>query len=133
MLEYGSCPRLLQAALFGVRQILTDMGTELAIANVGSAEKRMLETVNKQWMKSRFVKRIIERRSLSQSTSWWRQSSRQFQDVRQLAPTSAMYLFPLALQVLGSQHILDLTIRDSLAVMSWWPSWEASAKGICQF
>ena len=60
-------------------------------------------------------------------------SGTQWQELESLGPVDWDYLFPLALQVPGCQHIIDLTIRDSLSSQGWWPWWEAAAKSICQF
>ena len=43
------------------------------------------------------------------------------------------YIFPLALQVPGMQHILDSIIKDSLSALSWWPTWQAQAKVVSQW
>ena len=43
------------------------------------------------------------------------------------------WLYPLALQVPGTQHILDTIIKDGLDRISWWLAWQVLAKGVCQW
>ncbi|MFM7979795.1 MAG: hypothetical protein ACKPKO_10805, partial [Candidatus Fonsibacter sp.] len=42
------------------------------------------------------------------------------------------WLYPWALQVPGTQHILDTILKDELERISWWPRWESEAMGACQ-
>ena len=50
---YGISASSIRLALLGVRNFLTGMGTELAIANVSNAGRDLIETINKQWMHGR--------------------------------------------------------------------------------
>ncbi|MCP4244934.1 MAG: hypothetical protein GY772_30700 [bacterium] len=50
------------------------------------------------------------------------------------APNDAKgHLFPLALEVPGSQHITDVCLRLALSALDFWPQWQAQAKAACQF
>ena len=42
-------------------------------------------------------------------------------------------LYPLALQVPGPQHLLDTLLKDGLATVPWWSTWEGQAKAACQW
>ena len=46
---------------------------------------------------------------------------------------SGEWLFPCALQVPGTQHLLDTILKDGLECVSWWESWEPQAKCVSQF
>ena len=43
------------------------------------------------------------------------------------------YLFPLALVVPGSQHIIDGALREGIQCCHWWPQWQADSKVLCQW
>jgi len=43
------------------------------------------------------------------------------------------WLYPYALQIPGTQHILDTILRDGLCRLEWWTSWETEAKVVCQW
>ena len=43
------------------------------------------------------------------------------------------WLYPNAMKVPGSQHILDTILQDGLQRVCWWPVWEAHAKSVCQW
>ncbi|MCP4239835.1 MAG: hypothetical protein GY772_04665 [bacterium] len=43
------------------------------------------------------------------------------------------HLFPLALEVPGSQHITDVCLRIGLSALPFWPRWQSQAKVACQF
>ena len=43
------------------------------------------------------------------------------------------WLYPLALQVPGTQHILDIILKDGLERIPWWFRWESEAKAVCQW
>ncbi len=43
------------------------------------------------------------------------------------------YLFPLAIEVLGSMHLCDLVLRQVVGRIRWWPEWQGSAKAVCAF
>ncbi len=109
-LEYGSSIASLRRALSSVRQCLSDMGTEFGIADAGD----ILPAVVRQLSSTESGLAVPV--AACSRLEW------------QPAP----FLFPLALQVPGTQHIIDLIVRDVLA-QAWWPQWEAQAKEVCQF
>ena len=43
------------------------------------------------------------------------------------------WLYPAALQVPGTQHILDTILKDDLESVTWWHAWEQAAKVVCQW
>ncbi|MCP4239960.1 MAG: hypothetical protein GY772_05315, partial [bacterium] len=47
-------------------------------------------------------------------------------------PASAI-LFPLALEVPGPQHIIDVVLRETLGALPFWPVWQNRAKAVLQF
>lgn len=104
-LEYGPSLDTLAQANLDVRQVLTDMGTELGIADAAAVGSLCVPT----------------KRPPS-----WSSSSRPVRDRHAL-------LFPLALGIPGMQHILDSILRDSLCALSWWPAWQAQAKALSQW
>ena len=52
-------------------------------------------------------------------------------DLGAVAPEDT--LFPLAVETPGSQHIIDRAIKETLALLPWFPSWERQAKHVLQF
>ena len=52
--------------------------------------------------------------------------------VRDVAPAGT-WLYPAALQVPGTQHILDTILKDGLDSVTWWHAWEQAAKVVCQW
>ena len=53
--------------------------------------------------------------------------------VKRRIDETAGHMFPLALGVPGSQHLIDSCMRGSLEGMSWWPDWQRRAKIVCQW
>ena len=104
-LEYGPSLHTLAQANLDVRQVLTDMGTELGIADAAAVDSLCVPTKRKPI---------------------WSSSSRPGLD-------GGALLFPLALGVPGMQHILDSILKDSLRALSWWPIWQAQAKAVSQW
>ena len=94
-LDYGGTVEKVREANTRVRQVLTDMGTEAAIADAHDVVAECLDQGH-------------EARALS-------------------------WLYPLALHIGGPQHILDGVLKDGVSGISWWKSWEASAKSMCQW
>ena len=43
------------------------------------------------------------------------------------------WLYPLALAVPGTQHILDSALTRGLSTLDWWPEWQRCAKVTCQW
>ena len=43
------------------------------------------------------------------------------------------WLYPAALQVPGTQHILDTILKDGLDSVTWWRAGEQAAKAVCQW
>lgn len=43
------------------------------------------------------------------------------------------FLYPLALEVPGPQHIIDLCLRECVEKISWWPRWSTQSKFLCQW
>jgi hypothetical protein len=43
------------------------------------------------------------------------------------------FLYPWALQVPGTQHILDTVLKDGLERIPWWVGWESASKAVCQW
>ena len=104
-LEYGPSLVTLAQANLDVRQVLTDMGTELGIADAAAVGSLCAPT---------------------KPRPSWSSSSRPGLDL-------CAFLYPLALGVPGMQHILDSILKDSLVALSWWPTWQASAKDLSQW
>jgi hypothetical protein len=46
---------------------------------------------------------------------------------------SGEWLYPCAMQVPGTQHILDTIFKDSVERLCWWHAWERDAKAVCQW
>ncbi len=95
-LEYGPSADDLRASATDVRQVLTDMGTEFAIADTDD-----------------FIDAYLEK------------SARPSGKTPQL-------LYPFALQVPGSQHIIDGIVRETVEQLPWWPAWQEAAKRVLQ-
>ncbi len=52
-------------------------------------------------------------------------------DIRK-ANAEAGWLYPLALFVPGTQHIVNNVLKDTVEELPWWPAWTAAAKCLCQ-
>ena len=104
-----------RAANADVRQIVSDMGTELAIADYPDVLSACLMS------KSRFCDQLAIQAQPPVT-----------QGILALPP-AATYLYPLALVVPGTQHILDNALREVLQVLPFWIQWQAQAKTVCQW
>jgi len=104
-LEYGPSANHVLAAFWDARQVLSDMGTELGMANFGSVVPEVMGSL-RQWPGSGHP---------------WEVS---------LQPG---HLFPLAMQVPGTLHIVDWIIRETVQAFPWWAEWQADCKRIVQF
>ena len=94
-LEYGPAASDVRRANHDVRQCLSDMGTELGIAEA-------MDTVEEA--------------------------------IGQPVPDEVRgQLYPWALCIPGTQHIIDSALQASLMRVSWWPAWQKSAKAVCQW
>jgi len=94
-LDHGGSARSVRENNQRVRQVLTDMGVEAAVAEVNDVVAECLGEGEQSGADD--------------------------------------LLFPLAMHVPGSQHILDGVLRDGVSEIIWWKQWEASAKSICQW
>ena len=47
-------------------------------------------------------------------------------------PSPGQRLYPCAMQVPVTQHILDTILQDSVERWCWWHAWERDAKAVCQ-
>ena len=43
------------------------------------------------------------------------------------------FMFPLALQIPGVMHIIDLILQRATSLFKWWPEWSANSKLLMQF
>ena len=114
-LDYGPSLSQTRAANADVRQIVSDMGTELAIADYPDVLSACLMS------KSRFCDQLAIQAQPPVT-----------QGILALPP-AATYLYPLALVVPGTQHILDNALREVLQVLPFWIQWQAQAKTVCQW
>ena len=110
-LEYGPSLETLSQANLDVRQVLTDMGTELGIADAAAVDSLCVPTKRRP--------------------SWPSSSTQGSEHI--LSPPKHAFLYPYALGAPGMQHILDSILQDSVRLLTWWPTWQAQAKAVCQW
>ena len=108
-LDYGPSVAAVRAANMNVRVCLSDMGTELGIADI-------------QDVVSECVGKFDCSSASATGTSLVSADS---EIVRAL--------FPLALVVAGPQHIIDSALSASLEPLPWWDEWQTTAKVVSQF
>ncbi len=140
-LENGPSVAGMRAALNSVRQVLSDMGTEFGLADCADILPQLFPSFLLKQQPARgsnlattaasgsnLLPRSIVFHTKERGNNLLPCSERQ-----QLVPSHSGFLFPLALQIPGVNHILDLCIRDVMSSQAWWDDWQASAKSICQF
>ena len=114
-LDYGPSLLTTRAANADVRQVITDMGTEIGMCDYPDVTESALAPVRGR-----------------------HRPARPSDSLQLVVPGSrvggtAGLLYPLALGVPGIQHILDAVIQDGLRVLECWPTWQSSAKVVCQW
>ena len=120
-LDYGPSVLQVHQAMLDVRQCLSDMGTEIGVADYPDVVELSLTGLN----------RVNNRAGApSESKSSVRAASK---PSTALVKSASAYLFPLALSVPGPQHILDVVMREVLEGLPFWPHWQAQAKVVCQW
>lgn len=102
--EYGPSVSDVQEANADVRQVLTDMGTELGLANHPDAVPACLP---------QFGMAVAGPAAVP-----GRQGS---------------FMFPYALQTPGVLHVLDWIVREAIQRLPWWPEWQADSKRLLQY
>ena len=102
-LEYGPSASDVRTANARVRQCLSDMGTEFAICDYPDVVGECIAGPMKT------------------------------ADMVLQAPYKHDFLFPLALKIPGSLHMIDWVLRRACCSFSWWPEWSAKSKLIMQF
>ena len=113
-LEYGPSLAQVRAANRDVRQIVSDMGTEFGIADYPDVVHQCLAM-------GQTPGHPAHAQSLPALPGQPATSS----------PTS--FLYPLALAVPGTQHLLDNALRDILHRLPFWKTWQAQSKVVCQW
>ena len=103
-----------RAACLDVRQIVSDMGTELGICDYPDVVGQFLP-----------VGEGTSRAPASVAPA----PAQPGQPVLTVQP----FLYPLALVVPGVQHLCDNAIKDMVQRLPFWPVWQAQAKAVCQW
>ena len=114
-LEYGPSLAQVRAANADVRQVVSDMGTELAIADYHDVVTECLIPKKEQGEQLAIEAQPAAQRPLL------------------ALPCPVQFLYPLALVVPGTQHILDHALREVLHTLPFWVTWQAEAKAVCQW
>ena len=109
-LDYGPSVGHVLAACSDVRQVMSDMGTELGIANFGNAIGHVLGE-QLDWT--------------GEAVPWAVPEERAEDRVR--------FLYPFALQTPGLLHIVDWVIQSTISQLPWWPAWQLECKRLLQF
>ena len=102
-LEYGPDAGSLRSANADVRQVLTDMGVEFGLADHADV-----------------VDEFLRGRAPVGAA------------VGSTATGSGQHLFPLALQVPGTLHLLDWVVKYTVEALPFWSQWLADSKRILQ-
>ena len=113
-LEYGPSIQQVRAANADVRHIITGMGTDIAIADHHDVLEQCLLQQPARGLPA------IEAHPGCASG-------------HVPSPQPPQFLYPLALVVPGTQHILDNALREVLHVLPCWVPWQAQAKVACQW
>ena len=106
-LDYGPSIGHVRAACCDVRQVMSDMGTELGISNFGDCIGQVLGD-QLEW---------------SGEAVPWSVS----------AGADRSFLYPFALQTPGVLHIVDWIIRSTIEQFPWWPGWQSDCTRLLQF
>ena len=109
-LDYGPSVGHVRAACSDVRQVMSDMGTELGISNFGDCIGQVLGD-QLEWS--------------GQAVTWSVPEA--------FAENSASFLYPFALQTPGVLHIVDWIIRSTIEQFPWWAEWQSECKRLLQF
>ncbi len=119
-LEYGPGVDSVRAANADVRQCLSDMGAEAIIADSADVVDLMSLTSGPTREPAGGALVPFELGQLVPHQG-------------QQAPLGFSQTFPLALKVVGPQHLLDVSLQHGLASLPWWSTWAHQAKVVCQW
>ena len=124
-LEYGPSLQQVRQSNLDVRQVLTDMGTEIAISETPDIVQQCVYGGSR--LKDHHSAATATAAAASQP------SMATQQQIVAWHPGHKSFLFPLALQVPGLMHLLDKVLKSGVEVLPWWPSWQTQAKVVSQW
>ena len=114
-LDYGPSIAQVRLANLDVRQVISDMGTEIAICDHPDVVENFLPV----------VRRRKHRREGHPTPGQPGQHSR--------GVTRSPFLYPLALVVPGTQHLLDNAMKEVVQALPFWATWQTQSKVVCQW
>ena len=107
-LEYGPSAASVRAGNARVRTILSDMGTELGIADLRDLVDSFVPGAGPPMVEAAAA-------------------------VGPEGPGPGPFMFPMAIGVPGTQHILDNVLYSSVRLLELWPSFEKELKAVAQW